>query len=350
MIAQVTHIIPLTMIRRERVLDFPGKILVRKGQKVGAADVIAETNLHAEHVLLDVARALGVPVSKVDKYLKVQTGDTLDKGDLIAGPVGFPRRSVYAQDGGQVVLADSGQVLIEVAGQPFQLKAAIPGEVVELVSDRGAIVEATGALIQCVWGNGPIEFGLMSILAKTPDHVLTPDQLDVSQRGSIVFAGYCDNEDVFRTAEELPLRGLILGSMSAKLAAAAAHLPYPVVLLEGFGKRLINPVTFQLLSTSERRDVAVNAEPWDALHGKRPELVIPLPADTNLTPPRDTDVFALDQQVRVLRAPYTGMIGTIVMVKGATAFPSGLNVPAADVRLGSGDTVAVPLVNLEIVA
>ena len=60
MLAPVTHILPLTNIRRTRALSVPGKVLVRAGQKVNAADVIAQAQIPAGHTVLDIRRGLGV--------------------------------------------------------------------------------------------------------------------------------------------------------------------------------------------------------------------------------------------------------------------------------------------------
>jgi hypothetical protein len=287
---------------------------------------------------------------EADQHIKCAVGEPVSEGDIVAGPVGFTRRVVRSPHDGKVILAGSGQVLIEVSGQPFQLQAGLCGDVVELIGDRGAILETTGALIQGMWGNGLIDFGLISVQIQKPDQLLTADQLDVSLRGSIVLAAHCNDPEVLKTAEELPLRGLILASMPASLAPIAAKTRIPILLIEGFGQRPMNPVAFKLLTTSERREAALNAETWDTYEGTRPELVITLPGSGALASPRDADMFAPDQQVRVLRAPYLGSVGTIARLKGTVVLPSGLHAPAAEVRLENGESVVLPLANLEILA
>ena len=56
MYAPMKYILPMTVIRRRRVMAVAGKVLARAGQKVGANDTIAESNLFPEYLLLDVAR------------------------------------------------------------------------------------------------------------------------------------------------------------------------------------------------------------------------------------------------------------------------------------------------------
>jgi hypothetical protein len=350
MLAPVTHFLPVTTIRRERLLPQPGKVIVRAGQKVTALDVIAETNLELEYQLLDIAHILHVSQKKSDRYLQCEVGDQLSSGDLIAGPVGISNRVVRAQKNCKVILAGDGQVLLESSGKPFQLKAGIPGDVVELVPDRGAIVETTGALVQAVWGNGQMDFGVMSVLAKQPDHTLTIADLDVSLRGSIVLSGYCGDVETLKMTDELPLRGLILGSMEAELLPLASKMHFPIVLIEGFGKLPMNPVVFKLLTTNDRREVALNAEAWNQYARPRPEIVIPLPAPGNTEIAQESVEFAPEKQVRVLRSPSEGKIGTIVKMVGSVNFPGGLRSPAAEVKLEEGNIAVFPLANLEIIA
>jgi hypothetical protein len=349
MIAPVTHFLPITVIRRARTLPVPGKVAIRKGQKVGATDVIAEGPLTPEHLLLDVARGLGLPANKADTFIQRRAGDEVGQGDVIAGPVGVTHRVIRAPRPGRVVLAGSGQVLMEVESQPFELKAGIPGVVVDLIPDRGAVIETTGALVQGVWGNGRIDFGLLNILSETPHDTLTADRLDVSQRGLVIFGGYCDDEAVLKTAGDIPLRGMILGSMDPSLIPIAARVNYPIIILEGFGQISVNSVVYKLLSTSERREVAIIADAWDRLAGTRPELVIPLPASSQLPLPREADHFEPGQEVRVLTAPYRGMIGTVVSLRpGLEALPSGVRALVADIRLENGESSMLPLSNLEV--
>lgn len=350
MLAPVVHILPLTRIRRERMLPVPGKVLVRNGQKVSTTDVIAEARLNPEHLLLNIARGLGLPEGKADGYLQCKTGMKVAQGDILAGPVGMTQRVVRAPKNGKVIVAGGGQILLELDTPPFELQAGLPGIVVHLIEERGATIETTGSLIQGVYGNGRLDFGLMYVLMRTPDDLLTTDRLDVSLRGSIILGGYCKDPEVLKSAASLPLRAMILASMDAALLPLAERVRFPILIVEGFGQRPMNTAAYNLLTTNERREVAVNAQAWDAFNGARPEIIIPLPATVEPPLPPDTDRFAAGQQVRLVRHPSQGGIGTIIEIRpGLTPMPSGITVPAAEVQLEGGEKALVPLANLEVI-
>lgn len=348
-LAPITHITPLTTIQRERVLPVPGKIIVRKGQKVSASDTLAEADISPEHLLIDLGRGLGISDDAVDETIQCRVGDILAEGDIIAGPVGLARRVVRAPKRGKVMLIGGGQTLLALQTAPYELKAGLSGQVVELISDRGAVVETVGALIEGVWGNGLVDFGLMLVLAKSADQILTSSQLDVSMRGAIILGGYLGDAETLKTAAELPLRGLILGSMDPELIPMAQRVPFPIIVLDGFGHRRMSPAAFRLLTTNERREVSINAEPWDRYTGDRPAVVIPLPATGDPPPPRTALLFRVDQTVRIIQAPYVGMTGKINRIEpGLHVFPSGLRAKAAEISLENGENVLLPIANLEV--
>jgi hypothetical protein len=349
MLAPVTHILPLTTIRRERILPIPGRVTVRSGQKVKPTDVVAEANLSPEHLLLQVARGLGVSNEAADSLVDRKAGDNIVEGDVIATRGGFARRVIRAPASGRVVMVGEGQVLIEVEHRPFQLVAGLPGNVIQIVPDRGAVIQTTGALIQAVWGNGRIDFGLLQAVTSEPNLPLAPENLDVRMRGSIVLAGHCNTEEALAAATDMSLRGLILGSISARLVPMAARLRFPVIVIEGFGNRSMAPSTFKLLHTNDNREVVLNGEPTNRLTGVRPEVIIPLPAPSQTSLPQDAIELAPGRKVRITRAPMAGAVGTVGAInRREESFPSGVRGQAARVTLNDGETLVVPLANLEI--
>jgi hypothetical protein len=322
---------------------------VRKGQNVSAVDIVGEANLEPRHVLLEVARGLGVGIGDVDRYLEREVGESVSEGDVLAGPVGWGKRVVRAPCSGKIILTGRGKILIEEDVDPYQLLAGLPGEVVSLIPGRGAVIESIGALVQAVWGNGQINFGLLRVLIKQAEDILTVDQLDIDLRGTVVFAGYCGDEQVLHAAAELPLRGLILSSMAASLIPLAEEISLPIVIIEGFGLLPINSSAFNLLITSDRREIAVKAEKLDSYANQRPEVFISLPVNQMVHEPRDATLFSPGQKVRMVRAPYQSQIGTLItLTPGLEVLPNGIKTTSAEVELENSIKVKLPLANLEV--
>ena len=348
--APIHHIVGLTSIVRERLLPISGTVLARLNQKVNSTDVIAETNWAREHVLLDVARTLRVTPNVADRLVKCKVDDRIAASAEIAVGKGLFPRSVRAPREGRVVAVGGGQVLMEVGESKIELRAGIPGTIIEIIPNRGAVIQTSGALVQGVWGNGRIDSGMLVNIAEKPDGVLTAGRLDVSLRGSILLAGMVNDAETLKTAADLPVRGLILSSLPISLIQTAREMRFPIMVTDGFGVLPMNSTAFKLLSTNAKRDVTVNAEVYDRYSGARPEVIISLPISTDPPAPREVETFASGLQVRMRRPPALGMIGSIVAVKpGLTMLASGLRASAAEVKLENGETVVVPLVNLEVV-
>jgi len=350
MLAPVYHVLPLTAIERERTLPVAGNVLVKLNQKVNPTDILAETSYSHDHVLVDVTRLLGISPTKADRLIRVKVGDEVNRGAEIAVSQGIIPRTIQAPREGKVVAVGGGQVLMETEATSIELRAGLPGTVIQIIPALGAIIRTVGSLIQGMWGNGRIDTGLMLSLSETKNEVLTASRLDVSMRGSILLSEFVRDADTLRAAAELPLRGLILSSISPALIQVASQMPFPIIAIEGFGQIPMNSAAYKLLSSNLKREVTLNAEALDRYSGKRPEVIIPLPVSQEPPLPRDVDTLAPGQVIRIRREPYQGVIATLVHLRnGLSVLPSGLRAPVADVRLESGEQILVPLVNLEIV-
>lgn len=350
MFGSVHHIVGLTSIVRERLLPVSGNVTARMGQKVNPMDVIAETSWSRDHVLLDVARKLGLAAAAADKLIRCKVGDQLAANAEVAVSRGLFGRSVRAPREGRVVAVGGGQVLMEVGQTKVELKAGIPGTVIEIIANRGAVIQTTGALVQGVWGNGRIDTGLLVNVTESPEGVLTTARLDATLRGSILLAGNVQDAETLQAAGEMPVRGLILASIYPSLIPVAREMRYPIVVTDGFGQLPMNSAAYKLLSTNAKREITVNAEMYNRYSGARPEVIIPLPVTADPPTANEAEKFAPGLQVRMLRPPGMGMIGTITSLKpGLTTLASGLRAAAANVRLENGDIVVAPLVNLEVV-
>lgn len=349
MLAPVKIITPLTSIQRERLLPVPGKVRARQGQEVSPDDVVAECNLAPKHSILNIAKSLNVPADRVDKLLQCKAGDKIVKNDIIAGPVGLFQRVVRASNAGRVKVAGEGKVLIENSTSPFQLKAGIDGTVSRIIPERGVVIETRGALLQGVWGNERVGYGLIQLLIDDVDDVLTVERIDVSLRGMLIVGGSCQDPEVLKTAEGIPIKGLVLGSMSASLIPLAKKMKYPIVVIDGFGKIPLNAAAYKLFTTiNKKRDVTIHAQSYQTFEGKRPEIIITLPSPGNIEPHLRGDEFMVGQNVYLTTKSYNSQTGTIEhILPKPFRFPSGVKAPAAEIRLSNDERVKVPLANLE---
>jgi hypothetical protein len=318
---------------------------------VEAKDVIADAVLTPEHILLDIAHGLNVPPKKADGLVQRTAGEAVNKDDLIAGPVGITKRVVRAPRAGHIVVIGDGHVLLEVRNPPFEIRAGLTGTVTNLIPNRGAVIETTGAVVQGNWGNGHMDFGLMQSKLDTPEDELVADSIDVSLRGVFILGGHCKDPLVFKKAAEIPLRGLILSSMDSALLPLVKRMTYPILVLEGFGFHALNAMSYNVLTTNDGREISLNAQEYDHHNGIRPEIVIPLDVPEELEDSSPSAMeFAPGHKVRIARAPHLGKIATIESLPAAPVeFSSGIRAPAAEVLLENNKRTVVPLVNLEMI-
>ena len=354
-IPPTTHVTLLATLRRQRLLPVAGDVVVNLNQRVEASDIIARALVPKEHRLLDVARGLGRPKEKADAHLVRKDGDPLKKGEPIAlrkGFLGLGKRSVLSPVDGFLLVAGDGKALVAATEAPFELRAGVPGVVVEVFDERGLTIETTGALVEGVWGNGQSDFAVMRMVSSKPDEVLAPEQIEMSLRGAVLAAGTLQDEATLAQLANVRIRGLIIGSLNVDLIPAVEKLDLPVVVTDSFGGLGFSVAVFNLLTGNDGREVSINARPWDRFAGSRPEVLISLPTPgQSPPPPPDGEALSVGKRVRIVRGPDSGKTGTInALSDKAVLIPCGLRTRVAAVNLTDppGPAVSIPFANLEI--
>lgn len=344
----VTHILPLTLIRRKRVLPYAGRVLVSQGMKVNAADVVADLRRPGRHALIDVRRELGLArLADAEKLVTHIAGDRIEKGEVLAQTGGLFAQALRSPMTGVIVAVSAGRVLIESEGVPLLVRAGLNGVVRDVIDHFGALVETSGALVQGRIGNGLVDQGMLLMVARTPLDELTAGRMDVSMRGAILVGGYCVQAEALKAAGELSLRGLVLSSIAPDLLPLVQKAEFPIIVVEGFGKLPFCPQAYQVLTTNEKRDASINAAMFDPFSGERPEVVINLPGIGALA--GDMGEYAIGKTVRLLADPYASQSGVLVQVHpGKTRLQNGIHVLAGDVRLENNEVITVPLANLDV--
>lgn len=349
------RVTPLITIRRERILPEVGEVLVRVGEMVGPADVVARCQLPGSVRVVDVSRALRVPRHKADRYLLKSPGDTVQANEPIAAPgglLGRLRRACRSPVAGEIIDVRDGLILIASATTTYELEAHLKGQVTNIMPSRGVVVSAAGALIQGFWGTGGEADGVLKLVVDSPQKPLRARSIDVSCQGTIVVGGRILDEATLDQAVEAKVRGMIVGSVDAVLIEYLRKLPFPVVVTEGFGTLPMSEPIFGLLHSNMGREAMVNAETSTRWGARRPEVIIPLRSDDG-TPEdaRQPSALRVGDLVRVLRPPHLGALGTITDLPDLPqVLESGSRVPSVLVEIdGVDETVVIPVVNVELV-
>jgi len=347
-----TRVLPLTMIRRKRVLPTPGKVLVNPGDRVQPTQPVAQTEVSGEVSVVNVAHLLRVAPARAHKYIKVKEGADVTMNTVIASKGLTSAGRVKSSANGFVYRIDksTGRVLIKVVSRPVELTAYLAGTVSNIIAGRGVVVETTGALIQAAQGFGGESYGVLQVVSKRAADPIKTRAIDVTLHGAIVVGGAWFDETVLEQAIQMQVRGLIAGSMDGSMLEAARNAPFPILLTEGLGRTAMAAPIFKLLKSNAGREVSISALTRTRWGVQRPEILIPLPSDSKLEPPAFGVPVAVGVRVRILRGPWRGTVGQV------TALPelpqqieTGAKVHCAEVDLGSDDRrTLVPLANLEI--
>lgn len=342
------QVTPLTSVRRERILPAPGDTLVRLGDRVEPMQIVARARVPGEFRVVSVARQLGIRANQVKECMRVKVGEEVRRGQVIAqkglrSPVKSPISGILTASGG-------GRVLVETPPTMMELRAYIAGTVTNVLDGHAVVIETTGAVVQGAWGAGTESVGVLKRLVKTPERMLRVKEIDASCHGSIIIGGAGLNEAVLERAQELQVRGIVTGGLSAELIDAAKNLPFPIVVTEGIGSIPMSAPVFQLLTTNDGREASISGQVKPRWGVVRPEVVIPLPAESLPSTQAQSGMpLTVGARVRIVRAPFLGQAGTVAAIIDHTRrLETGAKVRGVEVDLGRGKTVFVPLTNLEV--
>jgi hypothetical protein len=276
-------------------------------------------------------------------------GEHVESGSIIAGRRGIGARQLRAPMSGKVAAISGGQILLQAGEEGLQVEARIPGVITDMEPEQGVVIECVCAWVQGIWGNGRLEEGRLQIMGDGPAHQLTADQIDLSQRGIILVVGTCEQRQALDLAAQVPVRGMIFGSLATRLLPMAESLPFPIVLTEGFGRTAMNSDAFKLLSNHNGHQATINAHKLDRIIGDRPEIIIPLGESGKPQEPVPIQSFSIGQNVRSISGDLKGKIGEITgLLSASTQYASGLRAPGAEVLFEEIGSRSIPLANLEI--
>ena len=359
------------VLRQPRRLPLKGEVLVKPGDLVTSDQVVARAEMPGNLHTLRAAQTLHVAPQELPGHLVRQPGDLVQAGEVIArtsGLWGLFKSEVRAPITGVIeeVVTVSGYIRLREPPKRVEVAAHVAGRVVEVMEGEGAVIETRAALIQGIFGVGGERRGRLRMVATQPDQPLSVDSLS-DCRGCVLVAGSGADIEAIRRAAEAGAVGLVVGAVSD--AALRAYVGYDIgvaitgqedmsmtlIITEGFGELPMAHRTWELLSSLEGQLASINGATQIRAGVIRPEIIVPhQDMDCRTSAPESPDgsqqSLAIGARVRVIREPHFGALGAV------TALPSELTqietesrVRIARVRLDSGEEVAVPRANLEII-
>ena len=338
---------PLTIIRTPRRLSHPGTVLMRTGDSVEPAQIVAQAVIPPDFRIVDVAQELDVPLRSANAYFKVERGQAISEGDILASRGGFGSRVCQAPISGKVAGVGRGRLLLQAQPQIVRVNALVPGYIVDAEPGEGVVIETVGALIQALWGNGYEAHGVLRMVVREAMHPIRPTHINASSQGAILIGGSTVDGETIQDAGEMRVRGMIVGSVPAGLIPQLREVGFPVIATEGIGTTPMTQEVFDLLQSLDGHEASISGAIGTRWHPTRPYIVIPMPTQVGQMIRADVPL-AIGERVRILRGTHRGRSGTIQeMPARCVQLETGACLPGAAVDIGEGEPVGVPFVNLE---
>lgn len=353
-----------TVITRERSIPsgLNGSVIVSEGEFVRADDVVISGKRPADFLIVDVASALKMQPDdeRLNEILTLEIAQELTAGELLGTPIkGVSKRLMpKAPEDSVVRLVEHGRVILEIDPQDVEIEAGLTGQVVSVDEYAGLVIETTGTLIQCAWGNGQRNSCGFAFEPGFEEDNPEFDGLEAIADLEITLSPYRGKCIVLMrpiTALDLDviaaqeLGGLVAPSMSPRLIPHAMEMSVPIILTEGFGDMPPAAYLYELLYERINTPAVFDARTPSSQQNEHPEILIPINPDRQVPEPAIDRPLEINARVRIRRAPHAGRVGLVVdLPEIPLTIANGLRVLCAQIKLQSGELVMVPRANLEM--
>lgn len=357
-----------TQYRKERRLPLKGSVIVGKGDRVKALQIVARTELPGAVYPINMAHKLGINAGDVPDTMQVPLGAKVAKGQLISKSssfFGLFKSYAYSPIDGTVesISKVTGQVMLRALPVPVELNAFVDGTVVEVIENEGVVLETWATFIQGIFGIGGEAHGPLKLMARSPDDVLDSGDIGPECAGQIVVGGSLVTIAAIRKAIEVKALGVIAGGIND--ADLREFLGYDlgvavtgnedkgltVIVTEGFGRIRMADRTFKLLSGHSGRNASINGATQIRAGVMRPEIVIPVEVAGRVDrAQKESGAMDVGSQLRLIREPYFGHLATVVSLpKELTTVETEAKVRVVEVQLPTGEKVLLPRANVELI-
>jgi hypothetical protein len=359
-----------TVIRRRRQLPLPGTVLVQIGDQVQADQSVAKAELPGKVYPLNLANQLSIAPDEIKEYLVKKEGEPIRKDEILAENkplIKWFKTEIRSPITGTVesVSTVTGQVLLREPPRILDVLAYVDGSIVEVQSKQGVTVETTCTLIQGIFGIGGETWGTLIVAAKSPDDVLTPNQLTADMKSKIVVGGSFLPAETLVKAKTLGIAGLVVGGIHDKDLRAllgydlgvaitgTEQVGFTLILTEGFGTIPMAQKTFGLLSAHVGEKASISGATQIRAGVIRPEIIIPKQAGVGSgvrEAASQREGLRIGDPVRIIRDPLFGKIGQVSSLPSdLQGIPTESEVRVLEVRFPDGQVAVIPRTNIELI-
>jgi len=355
-------------ITKVRELPLVGAATVEVGARVKAQETVLTAEVPGELIVIKLAEQLGCTPNDALRFLAVKEGDAIKSGQLLATYryfFGFFSDTSTAPFSGTIeyILESTAHLGLRLPAEKLEVPAYVTGVVTKIEEGRRVHIDCIGTFVQGIFGVGGERLGEILVLKNSREKTIGVNELQAldSLQNKIIIGGSSFALDAVQYAMENGATGIVTGSITTEVLTKIINkplgvsltgdedLPLSLIITEGFGELPISRRTFELLEALDGSEASINGATQVRAGAMRPEIIVA--TDKTNSAPAELPHFDIGAEVRCIRAPYFGMLGTIAELPHAPEeIESGAVLRVARVKLTAGKVVTIPRANLEMFA
>jgi hypothetical protein len=355
------------IVRKERRLPLPGDILVEKGAKVNAEDIVAKTELPGNVQPMNVSGLLSIPPEDIPTVMLKKEGDAVKKDEPIAQSKGFFgifKSTVTSPADGVIenISNITGQIILREKPIPVQVDAYIDSTVVEIIPRQGVIVETKASFLQGIFGIGGERIGQIKVVVDDPKDELGIDLITPECKDKVLVGGSFVTYETLEKAAKAGAAGVVVGGTDdhnlrkflgydiGVAITGTEQKGVTLVLTEGFGRMKMADRTFNLFRTLDGRKASINGATQIRAGVIRPEVIVPGEVEIEAKKDDLSQGLVVGSYVRVIREPFFGQLGKVTnLPPELQKIETEAKVRVLELELDDGQKAIIPRANVEII-